>query len=99
LRVNPRDANALISLALYRAKTGQAGPALEAAERALALAPDDMNVVFFAAIVHESLGRSERALALLRRAIQQGYSRAEIENHPELQALRARPDFQKMYRR
>ena len=99
LRVNPRDANALISLALYRAKTGQAGPALEAAERALALAPDDMNVVFFAAIVHESLGRSERALALLRRAIQQGYSRAEIENHPELETLRARPEFQEMYRR
>jgi serine/threonine-protein kinase len=95
LRVNPRDAFALVSLAHYRAKTGQAGPAREAAERALALAPDDMNVVFFAAIVHESLGRSERALELLRRAQQQGYSALEIANHPELAALRARPEFPK----
>jgi len=99
LRVNPRDATALVSLAHYRVKTGQHGPALEAAERALALAPDDMNVAFTAAIVHDLLGRPDRALALLRRALQQGYSRAEIENHPELEALRARPEFQKMYKR
>ncbi|MGH9804848.1 MAG: tetratricopeptide repeat protein, partial [Candidatus Acidiferrales bacterium] len=99
LRVNPRDPGALASLAHYRAKTGQAGPALEAAERALALAPDDMNVVFYAALVYEALGRSQRALELLRRAKEQGYSPLEIENHPELQALRQRPEFQEMDRR
>ena len=96
LRVNPRDATALACLAHYRAKTGQADAALEAARRALALAPDDMTVVFTAAIVHQLVGRPDRALELLRRARAQGYSASEIENHPELQALRGRPDFQKM---
>jgi len=96
LRVNPRDAVALACLAHYRAKTGQPGAALEAARRALALAPDDMTVVFTAAVVHELAGRSDRALELLRRARAQGYSVAEIVSHPELQALRQRPDFQKM---
>jgi serine/threonine-protein kinase len=95
LRVNPRNAEVCADLARYHAKSGQLEQALVALRRAQALAPEDVNVIFQAAIVFNLAGQPDRSLALLKKAVEQGYSKTEIRNHPEFQVLRVRPEFQK----
>jgi len=92
--VNSRDAAALSSLALYRAKSGQQTQALQAMEKALAAAPDDKTVLFNAAMVCELAGERARALKLIQRAIIGGYSPSEIATEPELGKLRRDPGYQ-----
>ena len=92
--VNSRDVTALSSLALYRAKSEQTTPALQAMEKALAAAPDDKTVLFNAAMVCELAGERARALKLIQRAIIGGYSPSEIATEPELGKLRRDPGYQ-----
>lgn len=76
-------------LALYLAKSGQTGAA-EAELKNLAATPklppaDEFKV----ALTEEVLGRRDAALAALGKAIRGGYSLREVENEPELTALRS----------
>lgn len=96
LSVNPRDAQALSSLALYRAKVGEAGAAMSILNRALKTASGDHNVVFTAALVNAIAGRSEQALRYLAMAVEGGYSRNEIAMEPELEALRNLTGYRKL---
>jgi serine/threonine-protein kinase len=86
--VNPRDARALIHIALYRAKTGQNAQTVRDLETALANASDDKSILFNAAIVCELTGNRARALGYLGKAISGGYSLNEIAAEPELGKLR-----------
>lgn len=88
LSINPHNATALASRGLYRAKTGQSAQALDDMNSALRYASGDKNILFQAAITCEVLGRRARALALLKSAVDGGYSISEINAEPELEKLR-----------
>jgi hypothetical protein len=64
--------------------------------RALALGPQDVDVLFAAALVYQELRQSEKAMVFLRQAAEGGYSMAEVRSHPDLQALHEEPEFQQL---
>jgi tetratricopeptide (TPR) repeat protein len=88
LSVNPRDAETRAFLALYLISIGNRGRAFTELESARAETPGNMHVLFRASLVNELAGRRNEALAALEAAINQGYSRPEVENHPDLVKLR-----------
>ena len=93
MKVNPRDARNLASLAVYQAKAGNDAEATRRLQQAIALAPKDVNVLYRVAIVDALAGRVEAALAALSQAIQGGYSRAAAASDEDFQTLRSRPEF------
>jgi serine/threonine-protein kinase len=88
LTVNSHDVEALISLGLYKAKSGDINGAELACRRAVAAAPADGNILFGIATVYEIAGKRHDALRYLGDAIRHGYSLNEIAAEPELRALR-----------
>jgi tetratricopeptide (TPR) repeat protein len=78
LGVNPRDTDALGSVALYEAKSGALEKARQSIDQALALAPKDVNVLSMAAEVYAVAGDQQKALDCLKGAAQAGYPRFEI---------------------
>jgi serine/threonine protein kinase/tetratricopeptide (TPR) repeat protein len=88
LSVNPKDATAISSLALYQAKLGRKKQALDAAAKSLALSPKDKTILFNAAVVSELLDERAQAIGLLRQAVAGGFPTSEIATDPELKNLR-----------
>jgi serine/threonine-protein kinase len=88
LRANPKDSEALGSMALYEAKLGQIPSALSALEKSLKLAPNDTNLFFKAAVIYDLAGRRDAAINYLGMALRNGYSLNEIAAEPELRKLR-----------
>lgn len=91
LSLNPRQPGLLSSLAVFDAKLGHAGLALERAAKAVELAPDDGRVLIKAARVHEITHRREQAVELLRKAVALGLPLWEIEGNRDLQPVRQDP--------
>jgi serine/threonine-protein kinase len=94
VNVNPRDATAWSSMALYTAKLGQTKQALPLVDKALSLTRDDDTVLFDAAVVCELAGERARALTYLQGAVIGGHSPHEIATEPELRKLREDPRYQ-----
>ena len=67
--------------------------ALARVRTALALAPDDPNVLSNAGEAYEFLGDREQALQYIEKSIAKGYALDDIRNTPGLQALVADPRF------
>jgi serine/threonine-protein kinase len=88
LHAAPRDSTLLSRRTLYLAKRGDCGPALAAAGEIERLAQKDADAQFRFVVAHEVCGRREAALAMLERALRNGYSLAEAQRDPELLALR-----------
>jgi eukaryotic-like serine/threonine-protein kinase len=93
LGVNPRDAAVLADLADCHAILGDRARSSEELKRALAIAPDDVELQQVAAGVYEQLGDRESALRSIRLAIEGGYPREQVERDPDLSGLRADPRF------
>jgi tetratricopeptide (TPR) repeat protein len=93
LAVNPKNALLLVELADCHAYLENAPRARELLKRALALAPDDVEVQYAAAAAYELLGERELALRWIRRALDSGYPLARVEGDPGLAALRSDPGF------
>jgi tetratricopeptide (TPR) repeat protein len=55
--------------------------------QALALSPNDADVLFYAALIHEFSGRREDALEAYKAALEHGYSMPMADQHPDLRAL------------
>ncbi|UCF78839.1 MAG: protein kinase [Candidatus Eiseniibacteriota bacterium] len=87
-RTNPLDAHAIASLAGYYAILAEKGRALALLEEALRIEPNDNRVAYFAGHAYEQLGRRDRALELIGKAVAGGYSKAEIARDPWLRELR-----------
>ena len=98
LQVNPRDAAALSSLALYHAMLGETPEALTTLKQALALAPADANVLLTAGLAYNQLGKVEEALGCLERARAAGLSVTLVRDDPRFENLRSQPRFQKLLR-
>jgi tetratricopeptide (TPR) repeat protein len=96
LRVNPRDAEALRSLAVYHAMRGERKPALDNLGGALRLNPKGPGLLFNAGIVYQQLGDTQHALDALERAVAAGISPATLRDTPNFDALRANPRYLKL---
>ena len=92
LIVNPDDADVHLMLSVYHAMLRQEKDAHSHLDRAWQLMPDGPEVDFWAGVVHLRLGNRVHALAWLRRA-RLNYSFAEMKAAPELDSLRADPEF------
>jgi tetratricopeptide (TPR) repeat protein len=88
IQAAPRDSTLLSRRALYLAKRGDCGPALAAGGDIERLAQKDADAQFRLVVADEVCGRREPALAMLERALHNGYSLAEVQRDPELLALR-----------
>ncbi len=91
--VNPNDPDIIASLAGYHVMIGEEARARDYIQDALTMAPENASVLYVAATTFERLGEREQALQYIERAIDRGYSRAEIMAQPELRALIADPRF------
>lgn len=93
LKVNPRNADALASLALYYAKKGDTSEALNFIRRARALDPDNVEYAYHETVVKSLAGDMEGALASLKNALSRGYPLEAVQEDPELNALRKLPAY------
>jgi tetratricopeptide (TPR) repeat protein len=89
LETNSQDAEIRAYLALFLAETGDRVMAVREMREALALAPSNVNVLFFAVWVYETVGDRAAALNTLRAIVHIGPLMEEIRRRPELEALRS----------
>jgi serine/threonine-protein kinase len=96
LRVNPRDAQVLSSLAMYHAMRGERKVALDNADAALRLNPKSPDLLFNAGITYQQLGDTQRALDVLEKAVAAGVSPATLRDTPNFDGLRANRRYLKL---
>ena len=94
-RVNPRDLSVNVMLAYNFAALGDQAHSLDYLKRAQQAQPKDAETMFFAARIYARLNQPAEAADRLRQAIELGYSKADIEACPDLDAVRAIPDIRK----
>ena len=100
LTLNPLDGRALSLGSGALCEDGQAERAIEWAQRALELYPDDMGTLLYAACLRSKLGQKEEALALLERVFAKGWGKRDwIEHDPDYDILRDDPRFKKLLAR
>jgi eukaryotic-like serine/threonine-protein kinase len=94
LRINPADARLLARLANCQAKLGRSQQALNGIERAVSSEPHNIELMYQHAVIYALVGRPDDAIAHLRKAIANGYSRSEAHRDPDLDSLRTHPDYE-----
>ncbi len=87
LSLTPDDTKLLTCLAAYYAELNEPERARELMADALRHAPDDIEVMFQVGHTHEVLNDRMLALEWIGRALEGGYSRAQVENTPRLRGL------------
>jgi serine/threonine-protein kinase len=90
---SPRDAVVQANLALLYAKKKLREKALSRIQSALALSPDDANVLETVGEVYEDLGDRAQALQYIEKSLQKGYDLAAVKSAPDLQGLLSDPSF------
>jgi tetratricopeptide (TPR) repeat protein len=96
LATNPRNGFALACRGVYRSKLGDTAAGESDAEAARSIAPSDVDVIYFWALIQELSGHRQKALGGVAEALKRGYSLVEIQHEPELADLRRDPLFQKI---
>ena len=89
----PEDALTQVSLASLYAQKGLKEKAITRAQAALALSPDNPNVLELAAETYETLGDRRQALDYVDRALKNGYPLDQLKDAPELHNLLSDPNF------
>jgi serine/threonine-protein kinase len=98
LKVNPRDARNLVLLAVASQKTGRPDIARKYVQAALAIAPENADVLYRAATVSALAGETTTALDYLDLAIKRGYSRSFASQDDDLSVIRSNERFQALIR-
>ncbi|MGA9559112.1 MAG: protein kinase [Terriglobales bacterium] len=93
VRDNPRDAMAQARLAMLYSKKKVREKAVSRIQSALALSPDDPNVLAIVGIAYEDLGERAQALLYIEKCLQKGHALADLKNTPDLQRLLSDPNF------
>jgi tetratricopeptide (TPR) repeat protein/predicted Ser/Thr protein kinase len=96
LAVNPRDADALSSLALHHSRIGNSGRATSYLAAALRASPNDADILRIACLVHLETGDKQESLKWLQKAVHAGYPREQLTSNPELSSLRSEPEFTRL---
>ncbi len=84
---DPRDALLLATLSQFYAERGRAADARQAVESALAIAPNQPKVLFFAASTFETLGDRTASLDAIAKAVRLGLPIEVVRIEPELASL------------
>ena len=87
LRFTPHDAGLIASLATYCAELGDSARAWDYLGRSMELHPEDDAVMFEIGLTHEILGDRDAALDWIGRAVENGFSRYQVEGTPDLRDL------------
>jgi serine/threonine protein kinase/Flp pilus assembly protein TadD len=94
IELYPDDARALYLGAISLCRLGRIQDGLDWGNQALALDPEDSGVLYNIACLYSVAGRTEQALDLLERAVQNGFGHREwIEHDPDFVTLRDQPRF------
>jgi len=100
LELNPEDVRALYLGAAGMMEIGQREKAFEWVGRALVLDPEDSGVLYNSACVYALGGRTDEAIKLLDKAIDNGFGHREwLENDTDLDSLRADPRFEALLKK
>ena len=88
LEVTPGVLSTRSRMALYHAKVGNTAEAKSFLQEMQGM--EDLNSIYYfrALATAEIIGDRELALAMLRKSLEKGYQKTEIENDPELKKLR-----------
>ncbi len=93
----PEDVRARVLLASTYAQFEEADRATVELERAIALRPEDSNILYNAACVYARLMRKQDSLAMLKRAKEHGYHNlAWLARDPDLVCLHDEAEFQQL---
>ena len=93
----PDDVRARVLLANTYASSGKENDAIREVQRAVALRPDDFNILYNAACTFAILQKKAEALALLKKAGTVGFLTLDwVARDPDLACLRDEPDFQQL---
>jgi eukaryotic-like serine/threonine-protein kinase len=93
VRDTPRDAIAQSTLGMIYAKKKLRDKAVSRIQSALALSPDDPNVLATVGVAYEDIGDRAQALQYVEKSLQKGYSLEDLKNTPDLQGLFSDPRF------
>jgi len=93
VRSNPRDAATQSRLALLYSQKKMSDKALSRVQTALALAPDDPDVLENVGETFETLGDRAHAIQYIERSLQKGYSLETLKGAPALKSLLSDPNF------
>lgn len=94
LAVNPRDAGAVMTIALAEVHLGDAAAAERHVAEALTLAPDDWDILMRSAKAYGALSRPAAAFERLRMAVERGYPPQLARDDPEFATLKRSPEFE-----
>ncbi|HLW81928.1 MAG TPA: protein kinase [Candidatus Acidoferrales bacterium] len=89
----PQDAVAQSELADIYAGQKMRDKALIRIQSALALSPDDAQVLVNVGVVYEALGDRPHALYYVEKALQKGYALGDLKSNPDLQSILSDPNF------
>jgi tetratricopeptide (TPR) repeat protein len=82
-------------MAYYHAMRNDRAKAQSCARRALAVAPENPELLFNLALTYRQLGDLDLALGWLGKSLEKGFSRATVRDTPLLDSLRANPAFKR----
>ncbi|MEJ2010507.1 MAG: tetratricopeptide repeat protein [Acidobacteriota bacterium] len=88
LRVNPSSSDLLGELALYEAHLSNFKQAMPQIEKALSLAPNNNQLMYYAALIYHISGQQAKALYHLRKALGSGYPAQAVRTDPEWRSLK-----------
>jgi len=93
----PEDARARILLAADYASQGKKEAAVEQVASAVAMRPNDPNTLYNAACTYGLMTMKPEALAMLKRAVEAGYSNLDwVSRDSDLECLHGDPEFQRI---
>jgi tetratricopeptide (TPR) repeat protein len=93
----PDDVRARVLLACGYAEKGNEEGAVRELQRAIAIRPDDFNILYNAACTYAVLGRKAEAMDLLKKAQTVGFLTMDwVARDPDLASLHDEPEFQRM---
>jgi eukaryotic-like serine/threonine-protein kinase len=90
---SPRDATVQFRLGQAYAIKGQYSKALARAQSALALLPDDANVLVNVGEIYERVGDRKHAIEYVEKSLQKGYTLQQLKSDAVFQNLLSDPNF------
>ena len=91
--MNPRDTEAMSSLALYYAKKGNAAIAQQYIKRARAVNTKSVDLIYYQGVIETLAGNDSDAIKTLAEAFKEGYPVDQAQTDPDLARLLSHPEF------